>query len=771
MSVMNALCRTILLLVLPANMLHSQPAPSIIPLPVSLKTGSGYFTLDASTAIRYDTKAVGLKPVADWFLDAIRDLSGTRPDVNPKSGKLLELLVDRTYAGGEEGYRLQVTPTSVRITARSKAGIFYGLTTLLQTLPAVRTNAPLQVPCMEISDEPRFRWRGLHLDVSRHFFSTDVIRRYIDLMATYKLNRFHWHLTDDQGWRLEVKKYPNLTATGAWRVDHTDKPWGARPQAKPGEPATYGGYYTQEQVREIVAYAATRNVTVVPEIEMPGHAAAAIAAYPQMGCTGKAQLPLTGGDYAGISSSFCAGNDEVFRILEDVLSEVIAIFPSAYIHIGGDEVDKGPWKKCSRCQARMKNESLKNEEELQSWFIRRIEKFVVSKGRKIIGWDEILEGGLAPSATVMSWRGEAGGIAAAKMDHDVVMTPGNPCYFDHYQAGPEGEPRAIGGMNTLQKVYAYEPVPADLKGERSRFVLGAQANVWTEYITTPEHLEYMILPRMPALAEVLWTPAGKRDWADFNRRLKPHTRAFEQKGIRYSKGNFKVDIRPETVGGALQATLSTEAVGGEIRYTLDGSEPTVTAQRYEKPVPIASSSVLRAVTVVDGEVMGARPAEQSFTFNKATGSKVSYLNPPARQYMASGNNALADGVRGVHAVGSFWHGFNGTDLVATLDMGTSKKISRLALGCLQRYNDWIFMPAWVRFEVSADGISFKEAGIVQNTVSPTDRTSTIRDFGLAIPLQEIRYIRVTAGAIASCPKGHPGEGSPGWIFADEIIAE
>jgi hexosaminidase len=524
-------------------------------------------------------------------------------------------------------------------------------------------------------------------------------------------------------------------------------------------------------VRELVEYARVRNVTIVPEIELPGHVASAIAAYPGLGCSRQPQLPLTGGDYAGITSNYCAGNDSVFVFLKDVLNEVMDVFPSEYIHIGGDEVDKGPWKKCPRCQARMKREGLKNEEELQSWFIRKVEGIVNARGRRMIGWDEILEGGLAPTATVMSWRGEAGGIEAARMGHDVIMTPGNPCYFDHYQAGPEGEPPAFGGMNTLRKVYDYEPVPEELRGESSKHVLGAQGNVWTEHITTAEHLEYMILPRMPALAEVLWSPASTRDWMDFNRRLKSHFKAFDQLGFRYGKGNFKVEVKPVPVDGVVSVELSTEAMASEIRYTLDGSEPTVTAKRYEGPFAIDRSSTLRAVTVVDGAAKSHQLAEQSFVFHKATGATLSFTQPPAKQYMASGPSALVDAIRGTQAVGRHWQGFEGKDLVAMLDLGKPTEVRRVSVGCLQRYTDWIFFPASLTVEGSADGRSYRSLGTVAVGESQQDRTPMIRAFAVDIRPETVRYLRVTAARIPGCPKGHPGEGKPAWIFADEIVVE
>ena len=750
---------------------RSQEPHSLIPVPVRLEAGTGHHVIGVGEAIVYDARRKDVKDIVDWFSSMVRHLSGSDVIRNGDSRKRIVLAIDGAAGGSEEAYRMSVTPDEIRIASPGPAGLFYALQTVVQTLPAVRTNEPLKVPCMKVEDAPRFRWRGLHLDVSRHFFSTEVIRQYIDLMSAYKMNRFHWHLVDDTGWRIEIKKHPRLTEVGAWRVDHSSKPWPSRPQAKPGEPATYGGFYTQSQVRELLEYARVRNVTIVPEIELPGHVASAIAAYPRLGCSGQPQLPLTGGDYSGITSNYCAGNDSVFTFLNDVLNEVMDVFPSEYIHIGGDEVDKGPWKKCPRCQARMKREGLKNEEELQSWFIRKVEGIVNARGRRMIGWDEILEGGLAATATVMSWRGEAGGIEAAKMGHDVIMTPGSPCYFDHYQAGPEGEPPAFGGMNTLNKVYGYEPVPAELRGEPSKHVLGAQANVWTEHITTAEHLEYMILPRMPALAEVLWSPASSRDWPDFNRRLRNHFKAFDQRGIRYGKGHFKVDVKPVPDAGAVKVELSTEAMDSEIRYTLDGSEPTVTAKRYQGPFVIDRSATLRAVTVVDGTAKSHQVAEQTFAFHKATGAGLSLAHPPARQYTASGPLALVDAIRGTQTVGRHWQGFEGKDLVATVDLGRPTQVGRVSLGCLQRYTDWIFFPASVKVEGSTDGRTYWSLGTLDVEGTLQERTPMIRTFSLEFKPENLRYIRVTAAHIEGCPQGHPGEGKPAWIFADEMVVE
>lgn len=763
--------KLIFLLLLFPFFLFAQQRVNIIPEPVQLQLKEGYFTIDGNTSIRLENSRRELKPAAAFFTNYIQHISGYEPSRKRRKSNAIHLSIENIAGIGDEGYQLSVSPSAITIKANTKAGIVYGMQSLFQTLPQIRTNAALQVPGMEITDYPRFKWRGMHLDVSRHFFSPDMVKEYINLLASYKMNRFHWHLVDDQGWRIEIKKYPKLTEVGAWRVDQTDKVWSERPQAKPGEAATYGGYYTQEQIKDIVKYAAERNVTIVPEIEMPGHVASAIAAYPYLSCEQKPQLPLTGGNYTNISSTYCPGNEQVYTFLENVLDEVIALFPSEYIHIGGDEVDKTSWENCDSCQALMKAKGLKNVDELQSYFIKRIEKYIVSKGRNMIGWDEILEGGLAPEATVMSWRGESGGIAAAKMNHNVIMTPGNPVYFDQYQAGPEGELLAIGGFNTLKRVYDYEPVPEELTPAEARYVLGAQANVWTEYITTVAYLEYMVLPRMLALAEVVWTPKEKKNWIDFNQRLPYHFKAFGQKGLNYSLGNFTVDIKPVSQNGNLSVALSTEAVNGDIYYTLDGAAPTTQSIKYESPVRIDSTVTLKAVTVVNGKVMGVKPAEQSFVMHKAIGRNVVYTYPVSKYYLADGPNTLTDGVRGTTAVGKYWHGINGKDLIATIDLGEEKSIHNITLGCLQNYRDWIFMPQSVKFEVSADGEYFKELETVSNPVPVDEKNAVIHDFTAAFPEQKAKFIRVTAKNLGTNPQGHPGEGQPAWLFADEIIVK
>ncbi len=749
----------------------AQLKPSIIPQPVKLVMNKGSFQLDQGVSIKYQASQLSLKPAVDYFIASINEISGIKLSLNKPSNKTIELKIDQNLKLNTEGYELKVSDQHIQITAKGYAGIIYGFQSLLQTIPQVRTNAKLEIPYMEISDEPRFQWRGMHLDVSRHFFPPSLVKTYIDLMAAYKMNTFHWHLGDDQGWRIEIKKYPKLTSTGAWRVDQNALVWGTRPQALPGEDPSYGGFYTQEQIKEIIAYAAIRNITIVPEIEMPGHSAAAISAYPELSCSGKPQLPMTGGNYKDMSSNYCAGNDAVFHFMEDVLSEVINLFPSKFIHIGGDEVDKTDWQKCAKCQARIKKEGLKNEDELQSYFIKRIEKFINSKNRKVIGWDEILEGGLAPDAAVMSWRGEKGGIEAAKMNHFVVMTPGNPCYFDHYQAGPEGEPLAIGGFNTLKKVYDYEPIPKEINQEKQQFVLGAQANLWTEFITTSGAVEYMVLPRMLALAEVVWSPVEAKNWNDFNRRLKYHFNAFDQKGLHYSPGNFTVDIRPISKNNQLSVELLTESPEAKIYYTTDGAVPNISSNTYQQSFPITSSLTVKAITVLNGKIMNLKPAEQSFATHLAMGAEVTYKTAYSKYYPANGPNTLTDGIRGKLSHSQSWHGIDNNDLTATIDLGKSKEIKSITIGCLQNYNSWIFMPASVQFEISEDGQNFTLLSKVDNDIPLDLKAATIKDFKVMTSGKQARYIRATAQKIEGCPKGHPGEGKPAWIFADEIIVE
>jgi hexosaminidase len=516
---------------------------AIIPAPVSIKEMSGNFTFTGKSKIILSAVNDENKLAADLLARLVKNPTGIILPViqgnKAASGSVL-MSIDTSITNAE-GYTLKVTPQRIIIKARTAVGLFYAVQTIRQLLPpdvekdSIVNNLTIKVPSCEIADEPRFVYRGMHLDVCRHMFPVEYIKRYIDMIALHKMNTFHWHLTEDQGWRIEIKKYPKLTEVGAFRketvVGHADK----IPAVYDGKP--YGGFYSQEEVRDVVAYARSRFITIIPEIEMPGHALAALASYPELSCTGGPfEVGKTWGIYDDV---FCAGKEETFKFLEDVLTEVIDLFPGKYIHVGGDECPKTRWAKCPLCQKRIKAEGLKDEKELQSYFIKRIEKFLISENKKLIGWDEILEGGLAPEATVMSWRGVEGGIEAAKQGHDVIMSPIKYLYLFFYQCEPAGQPLAYGGYLPLENVYSFDPQFAELNAEEQKHILGLQGNLWAEYIPTPQNMEYMAYPRMFAISETGWTPASKKDFEDFLSRFGVQRMRYDKIGINYFKGEYR----------------------------------------------------------------------------------------------------------------------------------------------------------------------------------------------------------------------------------------
>jgi len=521
--------------------------PALIPLPQKMECRDGAFTLQAKTRILTDATS---RETGKYLVERLGKATGYNLETaattkaQPGKGTILLTTKDANPGLGAEGYELIVTADSVVVRAGKSAGLFYGVQSLLELMPPeVFAAKPVvgmdwKIPCVQIEDQPRFKWRGFMLDVARHFFTKDEVKQMLDVLALHKINTFHFHLTDDQGWRIEIKKYPRLTQVGAWRKDAG---FGLDPKASTayGPDGRYGGYYTQDDIRELVAYARAKHITIVPEIEMPGHASAALAAFPELSCNGGPYSPnAEGGVFAGV---YCAGKDETFEFLQNVLAEVRQLFPGQYIHIGGDEVPKDNWQKCPRCQARMKQEGLKTEHELQSYFVRRIEKFVNAQGRNLIGWSEIREGGLAQNAVVMDWIG--GAVEAASAGHDVIMSPTGFCYLDYYQSTNHAtEPKAIGGYLPLSKVYSFEPMPESLDAQYQSHILGGQGNLWTEYVPNFKHAEFMAFPRLCALAEVTWSPKASRNWDDFTRRLQTQFQRFDQLGVNYRKGT------PERIG-------------------------------------------------------------------------------------------------------------------------------------------------------------------------------------------------------------------------------
>jgi len=591
------------------------PELVLVPRPALVERSGEAFTLTRFTVISLShPDDAALRDVAVFAADAVREAIGRTARIATApaaagSSRGIQLRLDALATDtSQESYRLRVRAAGITITARTPAGLFYGVQTLRQLIPLDGPEGRRRIPGVDIRDRPRFAYRGMHLDVSRHFFPVAFIERYIDLLARYKLNTFHWHLTDDQGWRIEIRRYPRLTAVGAWRQEtmlekHFD------PYVGDGIP--HGGFYSQDEIRHIVAYARRRHVTIIPEIEMPGHAKAALAAYPELACT---PGPFTVRTTWGVDEDVLCPTERTFAFLAGVLAEVVELFPGPYIHIGGDEVPKTRWERSREAVEVMRREHLRDEAELQSWFIRRVEGLLAARGRRLIGWDEILEGGLAPQATVMSWRGTAGGIAAAQQGHDAIMSPGSHLYFDHYQGDPAFEPLAIGGYTPLEKVYAYEPVPDTLTAAEASHILGAQANVWTEYLATPAQVEYMAVPRMLALAEVVWSPRAARDWRSFRVRLAGVLRALDQAGVQYRVPPVEgLAADRLTLADHVVLELRTMRPDAVIRYTIDGSEPGPHTRHYRGrpvrlPVTAAGVRVTARAFLPDGRASPAQAA-------------------------------------------------------------------------------------------------------------------------------------------------------------------
>jgi len=592
--------------------MNTQAQHYLLPEPVSATWSKGYFLINPQTVIvtvkdkEQENLAASLNTYLKQIIGYSLKQTGTEQD---KNSVQLQISKQQDAAIGEEGYHLTVSANGVNITANKTAGLFYGIQTFLQLLPpdlkTQNSTYKPQIPFVSITDYPRFAWRGLMLDVSRHFFTVQEVKKMIDEMVRYKYNLLHLHLTDDQGWRIEIKSLPELTKTGAWRVPRTGLWWERQPP-QPGEEPTYGGFYTQQEIKEIIAYAGEKNVQVMPEIDVPGHSLAAIAAFPYLSCTKKNYQVNPGSRFYGIDdNALCAGNDSTYVFLDKVLTEVAALFPFKYIDIGGDECYKGFWKNCPVCQHCMQENNLKNEEELQSFFIKKVEKILQAKGKKLMGWDEILEGGIAPEATVMSWRGMQGGLAAAKQKHDVVMSPSDYCYFDLYQGDPAVEPPTY-GMLRLKTVYSFEPVP---DSAYASYILGGQGNLWTESVPTFRHAEYMLWPRGLALAEVLWSPKEKLDWNSFVKRTEEHLKLFEKDTINYSKSFYDPLIIPSIdTGGKLQLQFDTEIDGLDIYYTFDDTFADQFSNHYDKSdgkihIP-KDAEMLRVTTFRQGKPIG-----------------------------------------------------------------------------------------------------------------------------------------------------------------------
>ncbi len=643
-------------------------------------------------------------------------------------------VIEGFIPGGPEAYELDVNPDGILIKGNSVAGVFYARQTLDQILPpGGLTDGEMEIPCVTIRDWPAFPWRGGMLDVSRHFFPKEFILKYIDILAFHKLNHFHWHLTDGTAWRLEIDAYPELTAN----VDS----------------------YSKEEVREIVKYAQERFVTIIPEIEMPGHSEAALEILPELRCNPNEK-----------SGVYCAGKEEVFEFLETVLTEVMELFPSDIIHVGGDEVGKGQWQKCPDCQARVRSEGLDNEEELQSYFIKRIAAFLKQNGRKLIGWDEIMEGGLSVDAKVMSWRGVAGGIEASQMGHDVVMSPGYPCYFDHYQSSHEDEPQAWGGLNGIKDVYGFNPIPDEIPDGKRHYVLGGQANLWTEQIATPDQAEYMMMPRYSALSEALWSGPDKSDWARFEQKMILQLHRYEALDYNYSGSAFTPDlsITLDEHDACLLATLSQELNLYPIHYSLDGQNPTTSSPVYSETIHLKAGQSLRAQTFREGQPLGFMTRLDDLP-NLATGKTVSYATQWEDSYAGSKEKSLTDAQlaskRGDHPN---WQGFQKKDLDVVLDLGEETEVSSAWIRFFQHAGmTRVMFPSSVEIFGSVDGNEFHFLA-QQDFATDTSLEAKIKKIRISFKGEKLRFIRFKAINPKVLFPGHPRERMDAWIFTDEL---
>lgn len=754
----------------------------LVPYPAHVTEQKGYFEMPSSISIYngLDNKT-GLSVIKKLQEDLYRNWKISSSLINDQTKAHVKFNRKQGAETDKPAYQLSVNPEGISIIANNNEGAFHSTRTLLQ-LVKINEDKKFIIPGIVVEDYPRFDYRGMHLDVGRHFYPIQFVKNYIDWLSFHKLNKFHWHLTEDQGWRIEIKKYPLLTQVGAWRNGTII----GRYPGRGNDNKRYGGFYTQNEIKEVVDYARERFIEVIPEIEMPGHSSAAIAAYPWLSCfpqkpttipatmisqrskeeQAKGAIKLVQETWGVFDDVFCAGNDSTFAFLQDIIDEVILLFPSKYFHIGGDECPKTHWKICSRCQQRIKELGLKDEHELQSYFVQRIERYLNSKGKTLIGWDEILEGGLAPNAIVMSWRGEAGGIEAAKQSHEVIMTPGNPVYFDHSQSENE-DSVTIGGFNPLEKVYAYNPVPKEIPADKEKYVIGAQANVWTEYMNNEQKVEYMIFPRMAALSEVLWTPLDKKSWTGFESRIPVLMDRYQKWGVSVSKAYYdikgKVVASPDNNGVQLQ--LASKATGGKI--TLNSPEKLT----YEKPILITKSGLYEAVLTdaVSGEIKSNYA--QQFQVNHATGKTISLVEPPSKTYPGDGAFTLVNGIQSKKGAGRYkdYLGYNGKNLEAQIDLGTTMAVNRVGISYLHQPSSWIYHPSALEVWGSEDGQNFKplaKSELQQPTL--TENGTGVYYLKTKGKYRYIKYLIKNKGTI-QVPD--PGQGNAAWLFVDELIIE
>jgi len=744
----------------------------VIPLPQNIVDIDGVpFNLTKNVQIVYPVGNEKMKRNARFLASYLKEITGYDYQItSDRSGSNQIVLSLGLPSINLEAYKLKVTNKDVCIIGKTEAGVFYGIQTLRKSLP-IKEKTNILLPQVEIDDSPRFSYRGMMLDVSRHFSTVDEVKTFIDILALHNINRFHWHLTDDQGWRIEIKKYPRLTSVGSKRdstvIGHNSPRYDGK---------SYGGYYTQEQAREIVKYAGERYITVIPEIDMPGHMLGALAAYSELGCTGGPYKVW--GQWGVAEDVLCAGNDKVLNFIDDVLGEIMNIFPSEYIHVGGDECPRTRWKNCPKCQAKIKELGLKAddrhsaEDKLESYIIGHAENYLNAHGRRMIGWDEILEGEVAPNATVMSWRGIAGGVEAARLKHDVIMTPNTSLYFDHYQTDDiHDEPLAIGGYLPVSQVYETEPVPTNLSDAEKLYIKGVQANLWTEYIPSFKQVEYMLMPRIAALSEVQWTEPVKKNYSDFLQRLPNICLLYEKNGYEYAKHVFGLNttFHVNIPDQSLDVNVNT-IDHADIHYTLDGSDPTLSSSIMKgAEMSLKQNCIFKAIVIRKSGK--SKIFTQKVAFNKASLKPIFLYQPIYKGYYFQGAQTLVDGLCGdANYASGRWISFCDDDLDAVIDLTKPTEISEASVNVCVQKSDWVFDARGFSVEVSDDGFNYKQVGSeLYPPMKSTDPDGCIAHKFSFKPLVT-RYVRIKVLSEHSIPAWHIGAvGKPGFLFTDEII--
>ena len=750
---------------------------ALIPQPQSLSVTDGCFELDNNTAIVIDNQALFANEQSQ-FIDEIQEAAKItlKPVENKKNAPSSNvIMIEQDASLGKEAYTLEITRKKIAVNAASGAGAYYALQTIKQLLPVENTGNSVVLPSLSITDNPAFGWRGYMLDVSRHFFEIEKLYEVVDFMAALKLNRFHIHLVDDQGWRLEIESYPKLTSVGAWRVDRnitheSQSTWWARLPQQEGEKATYGGYYTKQQMRDLIAYAKSKHIEIVPEIDVPGHSQEILAAYPELACDhSKDYYVATGGVYK--DNALCASNPKTYEFLETVIREVAELFPYEYLHIGGDECNKSGWKNHKACQDLIKKEGLKDEHELQSYFIKRVEKIVNDNNKHLIGWDEILEGGLAPNATVMSWRGEKGGIAAAKQGHDVIMSPNYANYLDLKQGQSDYEPNLGYSEALLSASYNYKVIPNELSAEEGKHILGTQGNLWSESIADWGKLTYMTFPRLFAVAENGWTPEELQDFEDFTNRLRPNLERLKANNVRYAKSVFNPWIHQKGDGQKIEVTLDSELPNAEIRFTIDGSSPSVQSEIYTKVIPFNESGMLKAAIFKDGELLGD-VIEQKITVHKAKGAKVIYHSEKPKPNNGGGETALTDLNYGQFCVKNDkkWQEFT-DDMDVEIQFQKPTDVRSVSVNAMRFTQKGVYLPREIVVLGSTDGKNFNEIGKIdlREECRVPGRNRLTKKIDCAA--EGISSIRVKADVLEELTKGYTNRARKVVMQIDEIIVE